>query len=219
LPWVWSPSGSPAPGDTLTIGDGKTGYYAFSDLSGDQLYLTGSNQNAPPTLDLFGGTHLEVTPNTALQTGAPYATINVLAGTNYLDLSLRNVLPGAGGVGNTTINIARGAVFAGRITEVGRYEHFIMNGPGSFDNVSTTIGFRGFDAIINANIIGRGTISFIGDDGAEFGGSVGAGQSILLTGGPASLTVDKTHQFHASVILGLKRPNHSQGSDRRQFRL
>jgi|SRR5208283_3526726 len=196
----WSPTGVPQPSDTLQIVG--PGTYAMNvqgnDLRGDPLGIsdnTGTVVHATVNLSHNAAVTARVMPEAN-------ATFN-LSGVSHLDLSLF----GQGAENSATVNLASNSVWIGSF-------HVGHSGPlsisGGAHSVFINDGASGVDSdILGARVavpvLGKGSIGVNGHASRlEFASSVGASQSVDVSGAPETsvLTIDHPHEYHASTSIG-----------------
>ncbi len=210
----WSPAGAPVAGDTaifdagtldvrllslngvtldqggsagaptvLKLDDAILGNVVFSPAPADLNSVSGGNQ----TIDVA---HIAVLDGTiGVQALVETITLNLKNNSALFNLGTIDFLPGSGGSIDVTGGSGAVLVNAGLIEL------------GAQHNPAITIG---------PDIVGTGTIELNAPNDldlttrAEFGGLVGAGQTIEMNAAPllisgASLTIDKPSGFHATI--------------------
>jgi hypothetical protein len=194
----WSPSGTPNPGDTLSMGRGIMDIN--SDLHGDTLFLGQANAKTDNLINLVGpGTsaNLETTSDSNVflnlfTNGLDHNSVDLRVHQSDVHVAIT----GDGGkddVGDLTSG-------AWNLTE----SLLDIRGGLAFVN-SGVLGLDHSSMFIHDNVVGVGNMVLSSSHG-EVGGSVGANQSIELSGDVASktassLTVDQPGAFDADVRL------------------
>ena len=180
----WSPATLPIAGDTLVM-DGGTMNVVGNVLAGDTVQLADYFQNSALPANTFN-----LSGNVAM-----------------------NVAGGYPGDGTTTINLANGSDWTGSFStnysDSGLTIQATGGGTGEFSNVASVDGSE-TNVIINANIVGTGTISVepSGESGTlEFMHGVSSGQTVeLLDEGryqaPGFIKIDDPADYHATTVLG-----------------
>jgi hypothetical protein len=190
---------------------GDVGIVTIGTIQIDKLNLTGvgtqisswSNAN-PVTLDVRNST-LGVVPITELTTSLfPIADINTQG-----KVTLANYMQLGGGIEGvnfgSTLNLDIGG---GRFTNAGTineqtFSNLNVTGNGKFAN-DGTVDITGANATVDTAMVGTGVINEqIGIDThaslLEFGGNVGAGQTINLDG--TQLILDEAKQFKGLIVF------------------
>jgi hypothetical protein len=190
---------------------GDVGIVTIGTIQIDKLNLTGvgtqisSRSNANPvTLDVRNST-LGVVPITELTTSLfPIADINTQG-----KVTLANYMQLGGGIESfnfgSTLNLDIGR---GRFTNLGTideqtFSDLNVTGKGKFAN-DGTVDITGASATVDTAVVGTGVINEqIGIDThasfLEFGGKVGAGQTINLDG--TRLILDDAKQFKGLIVF------------------
>ena len=210
----WAPAGAPAAGDTAIF---DAGTLIVSRLSLDGVTLDqGGSAGAPTVLKLD-----DAILGNAVFSPAPDDVGSVSGGNQTIDVSHIAVLDGTIGVqalvDTITINLKNNSA----LFNLGTID-FLPGSGGSIDVTGGSgavlvnaglieLGAQHNPAItIRPDIIGTGTIELNAPDDldlttrAEFGGLVGAGQTIEMNAAPfllsgASITIDNPREFHATI--------------------
>jgi hypothetical protein len=193
-PQDWSPTGAPAPSDTLQVsGPGAYTINVRGDaLAGDTLGIA----DATVTLNLAHDA--AVTTNSGASADV---TFNLSRGVSDLDIN------GSSGIGpgSETVNLARDAIWVGTFnlnfdagplaTTAGPRALFINDGASSLS--------RNGGGVLAVPVAGKGSIDLF-DSNLEVKSSVGANQSVFVESdfGVSVLTIDHPHEYHASTAIG-----------------
>jgi hypothetical protein len=177
----WSPSGSPKPGDALSMTNGGTINIHGDDLHGDMLLIGGAPSS--PSQDFT----LNVSGKAAFKEVAAFPPV---------------------GIGSITINLADHAKWIGGFsTNLGG--GVFITGEGRFANQVSTVAAKSVvDVDVTGHgTFNVGSAQSVGGV-LEFTKSVGSGQAIAVGGDQgrdvaARLLVDDPRHFHASTTLGL----------------
>ena len=214
----WSPTGAPAPGDTLSIAANAAAIgVSGNDLAGDTLTLTGDGDVAY----FYAADATVLVQNiTRGDSSAPIAENLNLYGTNSLTFIAAqgnnpNVDPDGDGGSVDAVNMAEGAVWNGTFTlnrSMSIHWGYIgskltINGAqGSvFNNDGTST--VGDSATIGVNVSGTGSFNFAPDafsptSTLEFKGSVSAGQTVAMsTLQQDTLILDNPAAFAGTIAL------------------
>ncbi len=197
----WTPTGTPAPGDTLTMTDG-TMNVAGVELAGDTLTLGQIDTTSSQIFNLTNGAVLATT--TAAQATCT-TTVNI-DGRVTATLGQSNF-----GTVNYTVNIAANAVLLGTYKAALFGSLTVNGGTGAvFENDDASL-IGGVHAVINADVVGTGSFQDSTAQGQtgilEFGRSVAATETINMIGVPARFTgnvkllTDRPQDFHAAINL------------------
>lgn len=183
----WSPTGRPHPGDTLSMNPGTTINNKDHDLAGNPL-----TYRSDDTINLSH--HAHVTAQSAVITAPSDIARHVMFNryrTDTLDISF-------GFEAGVTVNTAANSKWIGRLNAV--QDTFTVNGaPGaSFSNQSST-GTK-VNALINANVTGKRTITAGDFSQWEVTKCVGAAQTLNLTDLSGKVQIDHPQGFHAKVV-------------------
>ncbi len=197
----WTPSGAPAPGDTLILPSGPI--YLGSeggDLAGDTLMLGVTNATSSVAIDMRAGATLTTTTVSGCIVNAE---INVAA---KATLQLGQSNPDTA---NYTVNIASGGILQAGYNMAINGSIKVNAAPGALfenDGISNNAGMM---AVINADVIGVGSftdgIAYSHLGFLEFGRSVAATETVNLRGdqerGNVTLAIDSPKDFHAAITL------------------
>jgi hypothetical protein len=183
-PRDWSPTGTPQPGDTLTMTPNATINIRGNDLAGDTLNLTDND-----TVNLSKGAHAVVDAGYSPPTSVSDVFAFNISGTDTLTLGLS--------ANDSVVNIAANSKWIGGF-DLSLGVRLTVNGDAhaSFENQTSSVN-RSF-ATINADVTGTGQFS-VTFGSVEFMKSVSAGQTVKdVIGG---VQIDHPSEFYGSVVL------------------
>ena len=193
----WSPTGAPQSGDNLWMPQGVMKISGL-DLSADSLDLLGDD-----TVKLSHGSNVVAT----IPAGGGPATINI-KGTDNLALQVGSPGGNAATAPSGTVHLAAHSQWIGSFNLVAgvgpaNSASLLVNRGKGASFVDSGLSFvQGIDAhaVVDADVSGIATIQ-VSDGGVlEFSGSVGAGQTVLLSQ-PSILQIDHPSQFAGDVNL------------------
>jgi hypothetical protein len=224
----WSPNQVPQPNDILEVGaSGNSGIFTMNvsgnDLAGDDLeifagaeFTANLSQKAEMTAsDLFSGPTIfnlsqqstlslsisRVESNTINLSQNSTLKLGIDRTSSTVDIFGKDAATISGdGQASAIINLAGGARWSGTFNGAGVT---VNGGAGStFNNDGESSAGGAAGAIINADVVGKGSFSTTSDLGLptslEFVQSVGSNQSIQDSG---FLQIDQPNEFKASVTL------------------
>lgn len=183
----WSPGDRLLPGDTLTMNTGTTIDIRGNDLAGNAL-----TYRSDDTMNLSLGA--KVSAQSAIVTSPSDIANDVVfnvRGTDTLNVS-------SGLQADDTVNIAANSKWIGGFNAV--QDKFTVNGAPGASFANRASGGTKVNALINADVTGKGTIA-VGDFSQwEFTKSVGAGQTLHLADQSGVVQIDHPQEFHAAVV-------------------
>jgi hypothetical protein len=192
-PKLWDPAGVPQSGDNMWMYQG-TMNISGDDFSSDALALLGRD-----TVNISHG-------STVVATVSPGpATINI-QGDNNLSFQVGNPGNPFGSSTVGTVNLAASSHWVGSFNVVAdspNVASLVVNTGSKSTFIDNSLSFvqgGGAHAIVNAEISGTTIVRVIDGGVLEVGGSVGTGQTVLLTG-PSVLQVDHPKQFEGFGYL------------------
>jgi hypothetical protein len=211
-PLNWTPTGTPEPGDSLTLPSGSTIDIRDNVLQGDALTIpAGSSQTV--TLNLTR--HAQVSLSAPSFDFPPFVPP---AGQAIANIRGADTLNWQGGVSSSlTVNLEDHAALTGSFSTGFRGSVVIAGGEHSRFINDGTSSLSGSTVTVDTDVVGHGTFvvrssAFVtpGNSQAgflEFGGLVSRGQAVDLTGGQpdlvriATVKIDDPKDFHGTVDL------------------
>ena len=192
----WSPTGVQA-GDNLWMPQGVINI-SGDDLSSDALALLGND-----TVNISRGSSVVAT----IPAGGGPATINI-SGTDNLSLQVGSPGGNAAAPVDGTVNLAANSQWIGSFNVVAGVNvtngaSLLVNSGNKASIVDNGISFvqnANSHAVINTDVSGTAIVRLSGGGVLELGGSVGAGQTFLLSQ-PSFLQIDDPKQFAGNVNL------------------
>jgi hypothetical protein len=197
----WSPTGAPAPGDTLSIGGGTMDIRGFVLGSPN---IGGLNVTGTTTFNVTNaliGSEIEINGSYTDQTQVDI-NIRGIAGLRFA------TNPGPGDNATATVHLVGNSVWIGSFSAG---SHFgdggvtVTGGPrATFINVGTSIAqYTGGSSDVEVDVAGTGRFEVTAGATLEFGKSVGAGQTVEVkrTATSGTLKIDRPSEFRGLVQL------------------